>query len=140
MNSKRFWEIVAVVILASAIIFGISRYVAQAPAPSSLEVALSSVTISIEGLYQNEPVGVSGNESVLKLLAMLNAEDPALGLETKEYSGLGTLVTAMGGLKNGTDNKYWQYKVNGVLPMVGADQYILKEVDSVEWFFATSQE
>ena len=61
-------------------------------------------------------------------------------LKTQNYSGLGALITSMGGLTNGTDKQYWQYKINGVEPQIGASGYILKPGDRVDWFFGPSQQ
>ena len=36
---------------------------------------------------------------------------------------------------NGENNCYWQYYVNGELPMVGCDSYMIKNGDIVEWRF-----
>lgn len=51
------------------------------------------------------------------------------------YKGLGKLVSQIGEKKNGADNKYWQYWVNNRHADVGADQYVLKSGDVVEWKF-----
>ncbi len=56
-------------------------------------------------------------------------------LTTKEYSGLGTLVESMGGNTNGTNDQYWQYKVNGIMPQIGADKLEVKSGDTIEWYF-----
>ncbi len=52
---------------------------------------------------------------------------------------MGVLVDAMGDHVNGTDNKYWQYEVNGEAPMIGADKYELQGGDSVVWEFKASE-
>ncbi|HVQ00436.1 MAG TPA: DUF4430 domain-containing protein [Candidatus Thermoplasmatota archaeon] len=48
-----------------------------------------------------------------------------------------TLVDSINNLASGTDGKYWQYYVNGVCPMVGADKYLVSNGDSVTWSFET---
>jgi hypothetical protein len=100
----------------------------------------ASISLSIESLYKDRQVFVSADETVLQALQGLATQDPQLQLTTKEYSGLGALVTGMHGLQNGTDKKYWQYKVNDVMPQVGAGDYKLKNGDRVEWSFGASQE
>jgi hypothetical protein len=45
----------------------------------------------------------------------------------------------MGEYTNGTDRKYWQYFVNGILAPVGADSYVPKEDDVIEWRFEEPQ-
>jgi hypothetical protein len=97
------------------------------------------VTLSIEGVSTDTPRAITSGETALQLLEALNATDPNLKLTTKAYSGMGVLVEGIGGKTNGTDQKYWQYKVNGTMPMVGADQYQLASGDSIEWYFTGSQ-
>ncbi len=112
----------------------------QAPQPVVEPVKTNEVTLTIEGLYQNKQITISLDETGLQVLQTLNVQDPQLALSTKEYAGLGTLVDGMYGKKNGTDQKYWQYKVNGVMPQVGADAYKLKSGDRIEWLFGASQQ
>lgn len=46
-----------------------------------------------------------------------------------------TLVNAINNAVGGTDGKYWQYYVNGELPNVGADKYIVSNGDILTWSF-----
>ena len=46
-----------------------------------------------------------------------------------------TLVDSINGIAGGTNGKYWQYYVNGVAPMIGADKYLVSNGDSVTWSF-----
>lgn len=76
---------------------------------------------------------------LLDALIELNQQYPTLNLQTKNYGDMGVLVEQIGNYKNGAENKYWQYFVNGAQPMVGADKYILQNNDQVEWRFSASQ-
>lgn len=76
---------------------------------------------------------------LLDALKELNRQYPILNLQTKNYGDMGVLVEQIGNYKNGAENKYWQYFVNGAQPMVGADKYILQNNDQVEWRFSASQ-
>ena len=96
---------------------------------------VDTVTLSIEGVYEATTTPIESGETVLELLTRLNATDPDLSLATEDYGDMGVLVTAMGGLVNGTDGKYWQYQVDGETPMVGADQYELANGKTVLWEF-----
>lgn len=58
----------------------------------------------------------------------------------KEYTGLGSLVTRIGDKENGRDDRYWQYWVNGKYALLGADVYVIKSGDVIEWKFTKSQE
>lgn len=131
-------------ILLLILIAVVFTYTKQAPVPtqstSQTTPQVNNILLSVQGLYTNKQIEITSNETVLKVLQTLNAIDPQLQLSTKEYSGMGTLVVGIHGMMNGTNKKYWQYKVNGVMPQIGADQFKLKNGDSIEWFFGSSQE
>ena len=145
MTKKSVWQSIGFILIVAALIFGLSFFSNDTKRDSdSAEVKQTetqetiSVTVNIEGLYNNKPIDVLGGQTVLQLLESQNNNDSQLKLRTKEYSGLGTLVEAMGSMNNGDQNQYWQYKVNGVMPQVGADQYKLSDGDMVEWYFEKS--
>ncbi|HWH16353.1 MAG TPA: DUF4430 domain-containing protein [Candidatus Paceibacterota bacterium] len=94
-----------------------------------------TVTLSVQGIYTATSTAITDGETVLALLSRLDATYGSLGLATKDYGDMGVLVTAMGGLVNGTDGKYWQYTVNGTMPLVGADQYELRDGETLSWEF-----
>ena len=75
--------------------------------------------------------------TVFSLLEKL-AQRENFKIEFTIYKEMGVLVESIDGVHNGTDNKYWQYWVNGELPMVAADKKEIKEGDKVEWKFASS--
>lgn len=76
----------------------------------------------------------SADDTVFSLLSAMSKKEN-FSLESKEYKGMGVLVESIDGIKNGTDNKYWQYWINGNLPMVSADQKEVKNGDRIEWRF-----
>lgn len=139
---KQLGRIVLVILAAVVIFYGFS-YLTDRGAPRDATVEESAqvetVTVSVDGLYDTKEVKVQSGATVLEMLKVLDAQDPQVALGTKEYSGLGTLVESIGGITNGTDNKYWQYMVNGEMPQVGADVLVLEEGDSVEWEFKESE-
>lgn len=102
---------------------------------TTTEQKVDAVTLSIEGVYEATTTPIQNGETVLELLTRLDTTDPDLNLATEDYGDMGVLVTAMGGLVNGTDGKYWQYQVDGETPMVGADQYELADGKTVLWEF-----
>lgn len=106
--------------------------------PISIEARTIGVTVDVENRPEHR-VALKAGATVLSALQSIHAEHEELMLETRTYEGLGTLVTSMYGFKNGTNNNYWQYEVNGVMPQVGADKYVLKDGDFVEWKFETSE-
>lgn len=132
------------VALLLAVTAGVVLYTERSPLPQQHETGetspIGNITLTIQGEYENKSISILSNTTLLELLQTQNAEDSELQLDTKEYAGLGTLIESMYGYKNGTDGKYWQYKVNDVMPQIGADKYILKPGDAVQWFFGASQE
>ena len=57
-------------------------------------------------------------------------------LESTYYESFdSTLVESINHNTNGNEGKYWQYYVNGDIPMVGCDQYIVSNGDSIVWSF-----
>ncbi len=48
---------------------------------------------------------------------------------------MGDLITQIGDRVNGTGGNYWQYWVNNNYASVGADSYIVKGRDVIEWKF-----
>lgn len=53
----------------------------------------------------------------------------------KKFNGLGTLIETIGTKTNGDEGKYWQYWVNNVAISYGADAYLVKPGDVIEWKF-----
>jgi len=80
---------------------------------------------------------LSENSTVFSLLEEL-ANRENFKIEFTVYEGMGVLVEDIDEVRNGTDNKYWQYWVNEELPMVAADKKEIKEGDKVEWKFVPS--
>lgn len=64
-------------------------------------------------------------------------EESGLSLETKSYD-IGIFIEKIGEKKNGENEKYWMYYVNGELPMVSSDKYELRSGDKVEFKFEKS--
>ncbi|MFA5877670.1 MAG: DUF4430 domain-containing protein [Candidatus Paceibacterota bacterium] len=139
---KDLLKVSILIVFTLALIGGVSFLINQTkPSPSPVsQIKTATISLSVQGVYEGKQVAITEGETVLAVLEKLNAEDTKLQLSTKSYTGLGTLIDSFGIYKNGIDKKYWQYKVNGVMPQIGADQYILKAGDSVEWLFATSRE
>lgn len=90
------------------------------------------------GVMEFQDAAFNQGETALDLLKRL-AEQNNLELVVKDYDGLGTLVEKIGDKQNGTDNKYWYYRVNEVQPQVGAAQYQLQNGERIEWKFEELQ-
>jgi len=98
-----------------------------------------AVNLFIDGMQvSTSNMEIRESSTVFQLLESANTNDPAFALQFKNYDKMGILVEGISGKINGQDKKYWQYSVNGIQPMVGADKYVLKNDDKVEWFFKES--
>jgi hypothetical protein len=99
----------------------------------SVSLFVKGVTPSALTLEAKQPA------TVLQILEQASKNNPIFILQTKDYPGMGILVEQIGDKVNGQDKKYWQYNVNGKMPMIGADKYHLNNNDKIEWFFKESQ-
>ena len=90
-----------------------------------------------DGKVKTFQIVPTGNSTAFSLLEEL-AKRENFKVESKVYEGMGVFVESIDGVKNGADNKYWQYWVNSELPMVAADKKEIKKGDRVEWRFAPS--
>lgn len=142
MSKKTIWQIIGLGAIVIALLFGISAIterneVAQESAQTIPQTG--DLSITIEGLFTDKNVQFSSPKTALEILQQLDAEQEEMHLATKEYSGLGVLVEGIGGKTNGVNDEYWQYKVNGVMPQVGADKLEVKNGDAIEWYFDKSE-
>lgn len=104
------------------------------------EVAQENVVYIINfgnGNVKSYRVVPDKDSTVFSLLNKLSKEEN-FPVNSTFYKDMGILVESIDGIQNGTDNKYWQYWVNGDLPMVAADKKEVKANDKIEWRFAPS--
>lgn len=137
MKEKELWISIGVAVVTIAIAGGyfISLITAAAPPHYAQETAAEqTATLAVENILDERAYSFTEGETLLSLMEHID-EDGVLALELKTYEGLGTLVSGMGGMKNGTQSKYWQYFVNGEMPQIGVDAYKLKNGDRIEWRF-----
>lgn len=70
--------------------------------------------------------GVEG-KTALELLKSNNI------VETKVYSGVGEMVVSIDGVKPADSSEFWAFYVEGKQAQVGADQYVTKDGEKIEW-------
>jgi len=87
------------------------------------------------GQINSYPITSLENSTVFSLLEEL-ADRENFKIEFTTYPDMGVFVESIDKVKNGTNNKYWQYWVNGELPMIAADKKEVGKGDRVEWKFA----
>ena len=109
------------------------------PKPVPAQGLPAEVSVTIQDVITHSRTAIRTGQTVLDTLKSLDRNDPRVKLTIKEYPGMGVLVTGMGAHSNGTNDAYWQYKVNGIMPQVGADAFVLHGGEEIGWFFAASK-
>ncbi|MEA2098321.1 MAG: DUF4430 domain-containing protein [Patescibacteria group bacterium] len=114
---------------------------------------ISTNTTYENGKHINTDVGSSVSDVVDESLTITYSFDKD-GKESTVFSGLlnygvennvkikynnnysyGVFIESIDGIKNGDDEKYWQYYIDNVLGDSAADKKILKDGAIVEWRF-----
>jgi len=77
---------------------------------------------------------VDGTKNLLQVMEESLRENEII-FTYESYPGIGELVTQIGGKKNGDENKYWQFWINGEYSMVGVSSYMVMGGDLIKWKF-----
>ncbi len=147
INQKLAWEVMAVLSVGAAGLL-ITQHVDTLKEIDDLVKNQNLIiTGSIRNVEQNVllriyfpdktvkyNIDISNSSTAFSLLESI-AQKENFKIESKVYKDMGVLVESVNGFKNGADNKYWQYWVNGKLPMIAADKNEVKEGDVIEWKF-----
>ena len=114
-------------------------------APDLNNTVDKSSFLNIDFIFDKEPAislqypySIIANENLLNATIKI-AQEQNWPINSKNYGELGVLITQIGDKTNGEDNKYWQYYVNGQMPMVSVDKYLLQADDHIEWKFNKSE-
>lgn len=91
-----------------------------------------------EGKIDEYQIDASDNSTVFSLLEEL-ARRENFEIETVSYPEMGIFVKSIDRAEGGTDNKWWQYWINGNLGEVAADKKEIKAGDIIEWKFEVPQ-
>ncbi|MDP3725526.1 MAG: DUF4430 domain-containing protein, partial [Nanoarchaeota archaeon] len=83
-------------------------------------------------------MGPREDASLLKVMEGL-AEEESIEMKTKNFAGLGVMIEELQGRKNGERGNYWQYWINDEYAKVGADAYVPRGGDIIEWKFLGQQ-
>jgi hypothetical protein len=116
-NAKRFEIFIIVVVIAAiGVVYAFTRKPVNAPTTSTTQTA------------QNQSVSYEGQDgrNALDLLKVFH------DVETKD-TAYGAQVMGIDGNHPDESNSYWAFYVNGKLADKGADQYVTKNGDQIEW-------
>ncbi|MBT7553120.1 DUF4430 domain-containing protein [bacterium] len=84
------------------------------------------------------PYSVEKAENLLTVTENLAAQQ-GWEIDSEDYDDLGILITQIKDLKNGQNQKYWQYYINEAMPMVSVDNYFPQKNDNIKWIFDKSE-
>jgi hypothetical protein len=135
---KTSYKVPAVLLVFGLIALSFTGTAVKVPQKSEIWVEksnLTSVRITIIGDGWNINDNLVAYHTAFSLLERCS-ENNGFTVDFTYYAQFdSTLVNSINGAAGGTDGKYWQYYVNGELPTIGADKYILKNGDVLTWSF-----
>jgi len=147
LNKKILLVVIVTAILLIVLGYGILAYQTYWPKSSSekpltfekeLRGEVSYIINYGEGNIKEYQLDTSENSTVFSLLEEL-AKRENFEIETTSYPEMGIFVKSISGAEGGTDDKWWQYWVNGNLGEVAADKKEIKAGDIIEWRFEVPQ-
>jgi len=118
--------LIAVLVLAQKVTTPKSQEVLSSQVQEK-KVSISIISGSKEDSYEYE---LSSPKNAFEALKE-TAEREKIALEYESYD-FGEMVTSIDNQKADKKN-YWAFYVNGNLSQVGANQYMLRDGDSIEW-------
>ncbi|MFA6307366.1 MAG: DUF4430 domain-containing protein [Patescibacteria group bacterium] len=78
-------------------------------------------------------------KSPLSLITEAVAKQQNWDFEYEDYGSMGILVTKIRDKKNGQDQKYWQFFVDGEQPQISVDKYFPQSDTKIQWKFIESE-
>ena len=137
MNYKKILLITGSVIFLGVILFLGSNFLDKVSPASLSEITQNKVLYIINkgnGEIDKYQIEISQDSTVFSLLETLSQREK-FELNSTFCKEMGVFVETIGGVKNGTEGKYWQYFINDKLGEVAADKKTIKEGDKIEWRF-----
>ena len=111
---------------------------ATSPNTFVLSVNTFNLVLNLSSGQKSLQENFTDGENLYDALKAATAKE-GISMTSKEYPRMGYLVESIGGEKNGTDGKYWQFLVNGKYANEGASSYRIKTGDVIEWKFSNEQ-
>ena len=152
MDFRKILSITIFVAILLALLFLSTRYSLEKEIQSSIEIERKSKLLLEEIIEKRVFYTINkGEDQVLKynatfypgatVFSLLDelSQSKDFEISFKIYPEMGVFVESIDNAVNGTNGKYWQYWMNGELPMVAADKMQIQEEDRVEWKFEVPQ-
>ena len=137
---KTMYKVPAVLLVLGLVALSFSGTAMKVPEKSEIWLEKSNhtsvrMTISGDGWTLKDTLVAYPGDTAFSLLKR-SSEKNGFSLKYTYYEQFdSTLINSINNVVGGTDGKYWQYYVNGQLPMVGADKYAISNGASIEWRF-----
>jgi len=137
---KMIQKIPAVILVLSLIALSFTGTAFKVPQKNEVWVEKSDQTsvriiINGDGWTLTDNLVAYQGDTAFTLLER-SAQQNGFSVDSTYYASFdATLVDSINNAVGGTDGKYWQYYVNGELPDIGADKYILINGDVLTWSY-----
>jgi hypothetical protein len=143
MNLRKSMLTAAIIlILAVAAIVGIYALgtddAGDDPGGDTAEMINASVTITFgnDTTWSYDNISISTPNTTVYGLTMAAARAGNFTVDSTYYGQYDSnLITAINGVENGHDDRYWQYWVNGAYAEAGADTQPVHNHDVIAWKF-----
>ncbi len=141
MNMRKSVLIAAMILIATVgIIVGIYAMedgTADSDGETTTMINASvTITFSNETTWTYDNLSISTSNATVYRLLFKAGEAGNFSISSTFYPQYDSnLITAINGVENGQDNKYWQYWINDSYATVGADKQSVHNHDVVAWKF-----
>jgi len=127
---KKRFTILAIVVLA--LIGGGTAYIARDSLwPPVSDTTAGKTVVPEEKTTNPTEITYAAKEGISSLEQLTQETNDVVTVE----STYGKYVDSIGEHKGGTDGNYWSFYIDGKLADVGADSYIQKGGEKIEWKF-----
>lgn len=124
---KNLFKLSLLLVFVVAILLA-SGYLGRGKAPETTPQSVSSTATDQAGVAPNFVVQYQGQDGK-NALELLKASHK---VSTKTFTGVGEYVESIDGISPDSSH-FFSFYVNGQQAQVGADQYVTKATDQIEW-------
>jgi hypothetical protein len=141
MKNKKIISLIILIVVLLAVVYFFPKFFPKKIdfLNQNSEQNLGKINLTIDyssGLTQNFTGNFEEGMTAFGFLKIFSQKEN-FSVLTKDYD-FGIFIESIGEKKNGEGGNYWLYYVNGQMPPVAADKYVLKSGDKVEFKFEKS--